>query len=108
MHGRDNIRRHASPGHPEDPGRSLRKSPRKRRLILSAAGNEGKLYALQWGLETEHGIPVHPFAADLPAADAALDVRSFALEQDTGTDVLISSAAFGDPGSFADGEWQRQ
>ena len=107
-HGWDNIRRHASPGHPEDPGRSLRKSPRKRRLILSAAGNEGKLHALQCGPETEHGIPVHPFAADLPAADAALDVRGFALEQDTGTDVLISSAAFGDPGSFADGEWQRQ
>lgn len=76
--------------------------------LVLVARNEGKLYAVKNELEAEHGISVYPYAADLSAVDAALDVFNYTLENDIKIDVLINNAGFGDSGSFADSDWQKQ
>ena len=81
---------------------------KKKYDLVLVARNEGKLYALKNEMETEYGISVYPFAVDLAVVDAALDVFNFTLEQDIRIDVLINNAGFGDSGSFADSDWQKQ
>jgi short-subunit dehydrogenase len=76
--------------------------------LVLVARNEGKLYALKNELETEHGVAVFPYTADLSVVDAALDVFKYTLEQDLKIDVLINNAGFGDSGSFADSDWQKR
>ena len=74
---------------------------RKKYDLVLVARNEGKLYALKANLETEYGISVYPFAADLSVVDAALDVFNYTLEHEIRIDMLINNAGFGDSGSFA-------
>lgn len=81
---------------------------RKKYDLVLVARNEGRLYALKNELETKYGISVYPFAADLSVVDAALDVFNYTLEHEIGIDVLINNAGFGDSGSFADSDWQKQ
>ena len=76
--------------------------------LVLVARNEGKLYSLKNDFETEYGITVYPFAADLSVVDAALDVFNYTLENGIKVDILINNAGFGDSGSFADSDWQRQ
>ena len=72
------------------------------------ARNEGKLYSLKNDFEPKYGITVHVCAADLSVVDAALDVFNFTLEHDIKIDILINNAGFGDSGSFAYSDWQKQ
>ena len=48
---------------------------RKKYDLVLVARNEGRLYALKNELETEYGISVYPFAADLSVVDAAYKLR---------------------------------
>ena len=81
---------------------------KKRYDLVLVARNEGRLYALKNELEKKYGIYVHVCAADLSVVDAALDVFDFTLEHKIRIDMLINNAGFGDSGSFADSDWQKQ
>ena len=76
--------------------------------LVLVARNEGKLYALKNELESAHGVAVHVCSADLSVTDAALDVFDFCRERELPVDILINNAGFGDAGSFADRDWQKQ
>lgn len=76
--------------------------------LVLVARNEGRLYALKNEFETKYGITVYVCAADLSVKDAALDVFNFTLEHELDIDVLINNAGFGDAGSFAERDWQKQ
>ncbi len=76
--------------------------------LVLVARSEGKLYGIRHDLEEKYGICVHVCAADLSCADAALDVYDYVLEHEIQVDVLINNAGFGDEGSFADSDWQKQ
>lgn len=81
---------------------------KKKYDLVLVARNEGKLYALKNDLETEYNIAVYLYASDLSVVDAALDVFNFTLEHDIKIDILINNAGFGDSGSFAESEWEKQ
>lgn len=81
---------------------------KKKYDLVLVARNEGKIYSLKNELESEHGISVYPYAADLSAVDAALNVFNYTLENGITIDVLINNAGFGDSGSFADSDWRKQ
>lgn len=80
----------------------------KRYNLVLVARNEGRLYAIKNELESQYGVTVHVRAADLSKADAALDVFDYTLERGLTIDILINSAGFGDTGSFAECDWQKQ
>lgn len=80
---------------------------RKYNLVL-VARNEGKLFSIKNELERKYRIDVNVFATDLSKVDAALDVFNYTLEENIAIDVLINNAGFGDSGSFADSDWQKQ
>ncbi|WP_281666851.1 SDR family NAD(P)-dependent oxidoreductase [Parascardovia denticolens] len=81
---------------------------KKKYDLVLVARNEGKIYSLKNELESEHGISVYPYAADLSAVDAALNVFNYTLENGITIDVLINNAGFGDSDSFADSDWRKQ
>ena len=81
---------------------------KKKYDLVLVARNEGKLYSLKNDFESKYGISVNVYVADLSVVDAALDVFNFTLEHDIKIDVLINNAGFGDSGSFADSDWQKQ
>ncbi len=81
---------------------------KKKYNLVLVARNEGKLYSIKNELESKYGIEVNFCAADLSKVDAALDVFNYTLERDIAIDVLINNAGFGDSGSFADSDWQKQ
>ena len=81
---------------------------KKKYNLVLVARNEGKLYSIKNELESKYGIDVNVCAANLSKVDAALDVFNYTLERDIAIDVLINNAGFGDSGSFADSDWQKQ
>ncbi len=76
--------------------------------LVLVARSEGKLHALKDQLENEYGIRVYVCPADLSVPDAALDVYNYTGKNGLTIDVLINNAGFGDDGSFADCDWQKQ
>ena len=76
--------------------------------LVLVARSEGKLYAIKNDLESAYGVNVYVCAADLSVTDAALDVFDYTLEHKIPVDILVNNAGFGDAGSFADRDWQKQ
>lgn len=76
--------------------------------LILAARSEGKLNSLKEQLEKENGIRVFVCAVDLSVKDAAQTVFDYTQQQGLPVDVLINNAGFGDAGSFAESDWQKQ
>lgn len=76
--------------------------------LILVARSEGKLNSLKEQLEKEYDIRAFVFAADLSVKDAALEVFNYTQEKGLSVDVLINNAGFGDAGSFAESDWQKQ
>ena len=76
--------------------------------LVLVARNEGKLNGIKGELEGEHGITAWVCPCDLSRVDAALEVFRFTQAHDLEIDVLINNAGFGDSGSFAECDWQKQ
>ena len=76
--------------------------------LVLAARSEGKLHQIRTELEQKYGITAYVCPVDLAKKDAALDVSRYTQEKDLTIDILINNAGFGDLGSFADADWQRQ
>ena len=79
----------------------------KHDLVL-VARSEAKLNSLKRELEEEHGITAWVCSVDLSRKGAALEVLRFTQANNLMIDVLINNAGFGDQGSFADCDWQKQ
>ena len=78
------------------------------RTMMGMESNGMLLSALHNELESAYGVNVQVCAADLSVTDAALDVFDYTLEHELPVDILVNNAGFGDAGSFADRDWQKQ
>ncbi|HIT91111.1 MAG TPA: SDR family oxidoreductase [Candidatus Merdenecus merdavium] len=76
--------------------------------LVLVARNEGKLYSLKSELEKKYQATVHVFAKDLSLDDSPFDVFDYVLEHHIVIDTLINNAGFGDFGTFAHSDLQKQ
>ncbi len=76
--------------------------------LLLVARREDRLLALKNELTQAFGIRVFVFAQDLSKAGAPEAVWAYAQEQNIPVDVLVNDAGFGDFGSFADCDREKQ
>ena len=76
-------------------------------LVLVPRSSD-KLSLLKGELEQKYGISAYVCRADLSQVDAAQGVFAFTQAQGLVVDVLINNAGFGDAGSFAEADWQKQ
>jgi len=76
--------------------------------LVLVARNEAKLYQIKKDLETDNNIKVFVFAQDLSKQDAAFEVFNYTQENNLRIDILVNNAGFGDFGTFAEYDMDRQ
>lgn len=81
---------------------------KKKYDLVLVARNEEKLQAIKREFESQYGILVYVYAVDLSKIDAGRSVFEFTQKEHLHIDVLINNAGFGDSGSFAESDWQKQ
>jgi short-subunit dehydrogenase len=79
----------------------------KHDLIIVARSAE-KLNDVKASIEKDFGVKVKIIAADLSLPDAALSLFDEIRKENIHVDILINNAGFGDYGSFAECNWQKQ
>lgn len=79
----------------------------KHNLVLIAR-SENKLQEIKTVFEKDFGVDVKIIANDLSVPEAPIKVFDQLKKEDISIDILINNAGFGDYGTFAECDWQKQ
>ena len=76
--------------------------------VVLVARSEDKLIKIKNAIEKRYGVRAYVFSCDLAEQNAAQRVLDFTDSHSLDIDVLVNNAGFGDCGSFAGSDWQKQ